>query len=125
MPSHFALTPHHDGSALYVSTPTPALGDTVRVRLRVPESIGPVLAVHPRSNPDREPRYAVATPVANVDGWEWWEAELRVENQVHGYRWLLSLADGSSAWVNATGVHTIETVDSEDFRLVTYPAAPD
>jgi alpha-glucosidase len=125
MPSHFALTPHHDGSALYVSTPTPALGDTVRVRLRVPESIGPVLAVHTRSNPDREPRYAVATPVANVDGWEWWEAELRVENPVHGYRWLLSLADGSSAWVNATGVHTIETVDSEDFRLVTYPAAPD
>ena len=83
-----------------------------------------MLAVHTRSNPDREPRYAVATPVANVDGWEWWEAELRVENPVHGYRWLLSLADGSSAWVNATGVHTIETVDSEDFRLVTYPAAP-
>ena len=125
MPSHFALTPHHDGSALYVSTPTPALGDTVRVRLRVPESFGPVLAVHTRSNPDREPRYAVATPVANVDGWEWWEAELRVENPVHGYRWLLSLADGSSAWVNASGVHSIETVDSEDFRLVTYPAAPD
>ena len=112
------------GSALYVSTPTPVLGETVRVRLRVPESFGPALAVHTRSNPDREPQYAVATPVANVDGWEWWEAELRVENPVHGYRWLLSLADGSSAWVNATGVHTIERVDSEDFRLVTYPAAP-
>ncbi|HEY8912476.1 glycoside hydrolase family 13 protein [Lacisediminihabitans sp.] len=125
MSSHFALTPHHDGSALYVSTPAPALGDTVRVRVRVPESFGPVLAVHTRSNPDREPRYAVATPVANVDGWEWWEAELQVENPVHGYRFLLSLADGSNVWLNATGLHRIETLDSEDFRIVAYPAAPE
>ncbi|MHC5794991.1 glycoside hydrolase family 13 protein [Lacisediminihabitans sp. FW035] len=117
--------PHHDGSPLYVSDAAPALGDHVRVRIRIPQDLGPVIAVHTRSNPDHEPRFAVASPVADVDGWEWWEAEIEIENPVHGYRWLLSLADGSSAWLNATGIHAIETLDSEDFRLVTYPAAPD
>jgi alpha-glucosidase len=117
--------PHHDGSPLYVSDAAPALGDHVRVRIRIPQDFGPVVAVHTRSNPDHEPRFAVASPVADVDGWEWWEAEIEIENPVHGYRWLLSLADGSSAWLNATGVHAIETLDSEDFRLVTYPGAPD
>ena len=35
-------TPHHDGSPLHVSTQAPALGEIVRVRLRVPESFGPL-----------------------------------------------------------------------------------
>lgn len=124
MSTHLSLTPHHDGSPLYVSEAVPSLGDRVRVRIRIPESFGPVLEVHTRSNPDHEPRYAVATPVANRDGWEWWEAEIEIENPIHGYRFLLTMADGSNAWVNATGVHRIETLDSEDFRMVTYPAAP-
>ena len=125
MSSHPSQIPHHDGSPLYVSEAAPALGDRVRVRVRVPDSFGPVLSVHTRSNPDHEPRFAVASPVADVDGWEWWEAEIEIENPVHGYRFLFNLADGSNVWLNATGLHRIETLDSEDFRLVTYPAAPD
>jgi len=30
------MRPHHDGSALHVSDPAPALGDTVTVFVRVP-----------------------------------------------------------------------------------------
>ncbi|MFM9920450.1 hypothetical protein [Lacisediminihabitans sp. H27-G8] len=86
MSTPLALTPHHDGSALYVSTAAPALGDHVRVRIRIPEGFGPVIAVHTRSNPDHEPRFAVASPVADVDGWEWWEA--KIENPVHGHRYV-------------------------------------
>jgi hypothetical protein len=37
--------PHHDGSPLYVSNLAPALGDTVRVRLRVPAGYGPLTVV--------------------------------------------------------------------------------
>jgi alpha-glucosidase len=122
-PNH--LIPHHDGSPLYVSEAAPALGDRVRVRVRIPESFGPVLEVHTRSNPDHEPRYQVASHVANLDGWDWWEAEIEIENPVHRYRFLFSLDDGRMMWLNATGLHTIETLDSEDFRLVTWPAAPD
>jgi alpha-glucosidase len=125
MSSHLSQIPHHDGSPLYVSVAAPVLGDRVRVRVRIPDSFGPVIAVHTRSNPDREPRYTVASQVASLDGWDWWEAEIEVENPVHGYRFLLTLGDDTNVWLNATGIHHIETLDSADFRLVTYPATPD
>ena len=54
------LTPHHDGSPLDVSTQAPALGETVRVRLRVPDTFGPLEWVGTRSNPNREPRFCEA-----------------------------------------------------------------
>ncbi|TFC17778.1 glycoside hydrolase family 13 protein [Cryobacterium glucosi] len=123
--------PHHDGSPLYVSTQTPALGERVRVRVRVPRQFGCVSAVYARSNPDREPRFNAAHLLGTVDGtqWvdgaQWWEAEVLVENPVHGYRFLLTRVDGSHAWLNASGVHSIETLDSEDFKLVTFAPPPE
>lgn len=116
--------PHHDGSPLYVSDAAPALGDKVRVRVRVPAGFGPVTAVRTRSNPNHEPRFDLAAPVATVDGWQWWEAEIEIENLTHGYRFMLTLFDGSSCWLNATGVHAIETLDSADFKILAHPAPP-
>ncbi|MFT4122589.1 MAG: glycoside hydrolase family 13 protein [Microbacteriaceae bacterium] len=118
------LLPHHDGSPLYVSTDAPELGETVRVRLRVPNGFGPVRSIHTRSNPNREPRYTVAAPIGEVEGWQWWQAELTVENPVHGYRFLIELADGRIGWLNAAGLSWTETLDSEDFKLVTHPPPP-
>jgi len=143
------LMPHHDGSPLYVSTQTPALGDAVRVRVRIPASFGPVTAVRTRSNPDHEPQFtdaallpaadvallqtADAAPVQAADaaavqtaggGWHWWEASVTVANPVHGYRFMITRADGSSVWLNATGMHEMETLDAEDFKLISYPAPP-
>jgi alpha-glucosidase len=122
---HESLLPHHDGSELYVSDQAPSLGSGVRVRLRIPTSLGGVHAVRTRSNPDHEPRFAVASLIASVDGWDWWEAEIIVENPVHRYRFLVILDDGAQLWVNARGVHTTETRDSEDFILSAFPAAPE
>ncbi|GAA3884052.1 maltodextrin glucosidase [Leifsonia kafniensis] len=119
------LLPHHDGSPLYVSTQEPALGDLVRVRVRIPHSFGTVAGVRTRSNPNREPRYAEASVVAAQDGWDWWEADVEVENPVHGYRFVIELGDGTRWWLNASGLHDIETLDSEDFTLLATPAAPD
>ncbi|MFZ4893835.1 glycoside hydrolase family 13 protein [Plantibacter sp. Mn2098] len=116
--------PHHDGSPLHVSNATPALGDTVRVSVRIPTSFGPVSAVRTRSNPDHEPRFEDGRLIASDDGWDWWEADVHVENPVHGYRFLITRGDGSSVWLNGTGLHTTETLDVEDFRLVTYEAPP-
>jgi alpha-glucosidase len=118
------LQPHHDGSPLYVSTAAPALGEVVRVRVRIPHGFGDVSAVRTRSNPDREPMLAPATLVASLDGWDWWESRITVLNPVHGYRFLISLADGVHWWLNATGLHHIETLDAEDFKLLGYPPAP-
>jgi alpha-glucosidase len=118
------MQPHHDGSPLYVSDDAPALGDTVQVRMRIPRSFGPVAAVRTRSNPDHEPRFTDAALVASVAGWDWWEAPVEVENPVHGYRFLITRADGSSVWLNATGVWSTETLDVDDFRLIAYDAPP-
>ncbi len=139
------LLPHHDGSPLHVSNPYPKLGETVRARLRVPHSFGPVKAVYTRSNPDREPRFREARFVASQDGWDWWDAPVTVENPEHPYRWLVIRAGAGSAagasagglagaraaarsekafWVNATGVHETETRDNEDFKLAVYPEPP-
>ncbi|WP_198413040.1 glycoside hydrolase family 13 protein [Cryobacterium sp. HLT2-28] len=119
------LTPHHDGSPLHVSTPNPELGESVTVRVRIPESFGTVASVYARSNPDKEPRFDAARLLGAADGWQWWEAAIVVENPVHGYRFLIDLADGTHWWLNATGLSDIETLDTEDFKLLAYPAAPD
>jgi alpha-glucosidase len=116
--------PHHDGSPLHVSTQTPALGDSVQVRVRLPHAFGPVAAVRVRSNPNREPRFSDASVVWSIDGWDWWEAAIEVENPVHGYRFLLVGEDGRQRWLNATGLHDVETLDSEDFKLVAFAAPP-
>ncbi|KRE30016.1 glycoside hydrolase family 13 protein [Agromyces sp. Soil535] len=117
--------PHHDGSPLHVSTQAPALGETVRVRLRVPKDFGALAWVGTRSNPNREPRFSEAVLVASVDGWDWWEASVEVENPVHGYRWLLVGEDGRQHWLNQLGLFTTETRDHDDYRLVAHPAPPE
>lgn len=118
------MEPHHDGSPLYVSNPSPKLGEWVQVRLRVPQALGELGAVRVRSNPDREPRFAEATLLNSIAGWDWWQAEMLVENPVHGYRWVVRTADGADLWINARGVFDTETLDSEDFKLTSHSPPP-
>ena len=115
--------PHHDGSPLYVSNSAPSLGDTVHVRVRVPSGFG-VTAVSTRSNPDHEPAFTVGKIVHREHGWDWWQADVVVENPVHGYRFLFSLDDGTHGWLNAGGYSATELLDSEDFKLLAYPEPP-
>lgn len=119
-----APIPHHDGSPLHVSTQTPVLGEVVRVRLRVPHSFGSLSSVHVRSNPDHEPSWATAVKLGSADGWDWWEAALTVSNPRTGYRWLMVPETGRARWLNQSGLHDIETLDAEDFWLITHPAPP-
>lgn len=118
------LLPHHDGSALYVSNQAPAIGDVVRVRVRVPQSYGPLTAVRTRSNPDHEPQWTDAELVSSADGWDWWEADVHVANPRHGYRFVFVHEDGQAHWLNQSGLHSGETLDADDFALVTTPAPP-
>jgi alpha-glucosidase len=96
----------------------------VQVRVRIPQEFGAVTAVRTRSNPDHEPRFTDAVVVPSDGEWAWWQAPITVENPVHGYRFMITRTDGSSVWLNATGVHEIETLDAEDFKLVAYDAPP-
>jgi alpha-glucosidase len=121
---HPAALPHHDGSPLYVSTQQPQLGEAVRLRLRVPRGFPPLRVVRVRSNPDREPSYADARVAHETPDAIWWQAEVRVENPVHGYRWLLEDFAANTWWLTSHGLSSIETRDIDDFRLVTFPAPP-
>ncbi|WP_072314352.1 glycoside hydrolase family 13 protein [Agrococcus sp. Marseille-P2731] len=118
------LQPHHDGSPLYVSTLTPDLGDVVKVRMRIPVSHDEPLEVLVRSNPDREPFFNKAVHIGTAGAHDWWEAEIRVANPLHRYRWLVHYASGHTEWINQEGVHRIETRDDADFALVAHPAPP-
>ncbi|MDZ8172029.1 glycoside hydrolase family 13 protein [Microbacterium xanthum] len=116
--------PHHDGSPLYVSTQSPALGEAVVLRLRVPHDDRPVASVRVLAHPDHEPEWTPARSLGVDHAWEWWEASITVRNPRHGYRWLIVRGDGGVQWVNQSGVHDIETRDADDFALVTHPAPP-
>ena len=124
MARDLAGLPHHDGSPLYVSDPVPQLGTVVRVRVRVPRSFGEMVVVRTRSNPDREPSYSDATVCLETEADVWWEAAIRVENPVHGYRFLLERADGATHWLTSAGLSHTETRDIDDFRLVSYDPPP-
>ncbi len=69
--------PVHDGSALHVPEPAPALGATVPVLLRAPAA-SRVRRIHERTTPDGEPHYACGVVNSTVDGpagpETWWRA---------------------------------------------------
>lgn len=119
-----AELPHHDGSPLYVSDQSPELGETVRVRVRVPRVFGAMRIVRTRSNPDREPSFSDAVVVHETPTEVWWEAAIRVENPVHGYRFLMEADDGATWWLTSAGLSHTETRDIDDFRLVSYDPPP-
>lgn len=128
-----SLQPHHDGSAVYVkASKNPQLGDTARVRVRVPAAnplagggCAPV-AVWLRSLRDGEPHLETATPVPSqspddVTGNHFFEADLLLVNPVQRYRWYLQYQDRNGTdhfrWLNAAGFHTRDVPDAFDFRI--------
>ena len=141
------LLPHHDGSGLHAPQQV-SLGDTARLRIRVPAGWGRAVRVWLRSIQDGEPRYEPCTNGGEADGWAWWEAPMTVTNPVARYRFLLevpagpAVPDGGSAaggagapssaaggelryWsLNAQGLFSRDVSDYADFRLTTFPAAP-
>lgn len=119
---HLLDRPHHDGSELYVGSEAPALGDVVRVRLRVPADApeGDVLV---RVVKDGEPGYAAATPDGRSAGERWYSADVEVHNPVTLYRFVLPHPDGYR-WLNGTGEHARDIQDLHDFRLSIHGGAP-
>lgn len=115
---------HHDGSALYVSNAAPDLGDSVTLRLRVPQELAPEHVVL-RTVTDGEPRIvkAVAGDRDGVD--QWWIADLPIRNPLMHYRWMLFARNAGYVWVNAAGVFDHDISDSHDFAISAFPANPD
>jgi alpha-glucosidase len=124
--------PHHDGSALYVSTRAPALGEAVTVWVRVPAGLD-VTEVHARSTPDGEPRFDrleidPERTGAAVGGYGagdiWWRGCITVTNPLTRYRFLIVTGSGAPFWLTACGRQDHDVPDSTDFRLVAYDPPP-
>ncbi|HSO16234.1 MAG TPA: glycoside hydrolase family 13 protein [Arthrobacter sp.] len=146
-PGTLGPLPHHDGSGLHAPEQA-ALGDDALLRVRVPAGWGRAARVWLRSIHDGEPRYAPCTSLGEADGWVWWQAAMTVTNPVARYRFLLEVpvgqtdSDGGNAhgragaepgaaagglryWsLNAQGLFSRDVSDYADFRLTTFPAAP-
>jgi alpha-glucosidase len=122
--SYLLHLPHHDGSALYVDNPHPALGDTVTLRVRVPKTY-PLQAMHVRSIRDGEPEIVAATVECEDAHERWWQVQLVMMNPVTNYRFLLDGGRDRYAWLNASGVYDHDLTDAHDFWLTTFDPAPD
>ncbi|MBC7549909.1 MAG: glycoside hydrolase family 13 protein, partial [Cellulomonas sp.] len=103
-PAHLLGGAHHDGSELFVPAGTPALGDVVPVRFRVPASASE-RGVWVRTVRDGEPWMVEAVLDAADDDERWYVAQVPVHNPVTQYRALLD-APGGYTWLNGRGTHT-------------------
>lgn len=115
---------HHDGSAEYVETDAPALGDTITVRLRVPVSLTPEHVVL-RTVADGEPRMLPARREQATADDVWWSAQLPIRNPLTHYRWLLSGGNCGYRWFHAAGHDAHDVTDAFDFSIAAYPASPE
>jgi alpha-glucosidase len=122
------LLPHHDGSALYVANQSPTLGAVVSVRMRIHPKLGEVSRVFLRQSDSGEgflvPSRKLSGRAALDTEWLWFEAKLTMWNpQVH-YRFFIELKGQRSYWLNATGLHRLDTPDRDDFQINTFGSPP-
>ncbi|MCA1783245.1 MAG: alpha-amylase family glycosyl hydrolase [Dermatophilaceae bacterium] len=117
------VTPHHDGSPLYVSTRRPDLGDSVTVRVRVPGASG-FSRVHVRTVPDGAQYFTPARVERETGTDTWWRADMIVHNPVTNYRFVLQGGPQEYAWLTGAGPFGRDVPDASDFRLTTFGDAP-
>ena len=116
-------TPHHDGSATYVSDLYPALGDRVDVYLRIPKA-SDVTELLLRTFVDGE-QYLDRVELDREDDRDrWYRGVVTMLNQVVNYRWLLKGGPANYQWLTGSGVHDHDVTDASDFRLSTHPGPP-
>lgn len=115
---------HHDGSAQYVETAAPNLGDTVEVRLRIPRALSPD-RVWLRAVADGEPRLIEASRGRRDAQEQWWQATLPIRNPLTHYRWLLRGGNCGYVWIHAAGHSEYDVSDATDFAVAAYPATPE
>lgn len=106
--------PHHDPSVRHVSDPDPAPGDTVEIRVQVPDGWRST-AVHLRTVIDGEAHYAPPRHQDRRTG----DAvfELACTQPVQHYRFHLRGPHGGH-WLNGLGVVEWDPDDHADFKLV-------
>lgn len=114
---------HHDGSPLFVSSQSPALGEPLTLRLRISRDHQPE-TVALRTVRDGEPYVVMAERKETVGHDTWWVAHLTVRNVITQYRWLLVGGAFDYAWLTAAGLVDHDVPDATDFIVSATPAPP-
>ena len=116
------ITPHHDGSEIYVSNSAPRVGEEVELKIRVPKSIA-VDEIYLRFFSDGEPRTKKLKQVKRSKVESWWSVTVLISNSTFHYRFML-VHKGNYSWYNGVGVFAHDVTDREDFQIIAKPAYP-
>jgi alpha-glucosidase len=115
--------PHHDGSDLYVSNSAPKIGDTVILKIRVPNNYIFEKAML-RVYQDGEPRIfeLKAGKKGNIE--TWYQVSVQIINLQTLYRFAF-IGRGKYEWLNARGIFDHDVHSNNDFQIVAVPANPE
>lgn len=117
------ITPHHDGSDLYVSNSAPEIGSKVELRVRIPKDYVFEQAFV-RVYEDSEPRVYPLKKFKGDQIESWYKVSLTVHNTHLTYRFVF-IGDGKYEWLNASGLFDHDVHSNSDFQIVAVPANPD
>jgi alpha-glucosidase len=117
------LYPHHDGSEIYVSNAAPAIGQTITLKVRVPNSYHFEKAFI-RVYEDGEPRSHELKRGKSTASEIWLEVKIKIINLHTIYRFVF-VAKGKYEWLNAFGLADHDVHSNNDFRIVAVPKYPD
>lgn len=115
---------HHDGSPLYASTLSPAIGETITLRVRTHRDEQPQNVVL-RTVYDGEPLNVRAEPEESHGVDVWWVSTITVRNTRTHYRWLLEGGAFGYQWLTAGGLVSFDVPDATDFVITATPSGPD
>ena len=113
-------TPHHDPSERWLSNPFPEPGETIEVRLDVPED--DVDEAWLRTVRDGEGELIEGKRDERTNG-ATWTFQLPCSNQIVRYRFWLGSSSGSR-WMTGTGLVDHDPTDHHDFRVSTSGGPP-
>ena len=117
-----SLSPHHDGSDLYVSNSAPKIGDNVTLKIRIPKSYI-FERVMVRIYHDSEPRIFELKKAKSDQYESWYQVSVKILNLQNYYRFVF-IGNGKYEWLNARGVFDHDVHSNNDFQLVATPANP-
>ncbi|MEL6525529.1 MAG: alpha amylase N-terminal ig-like domain-containing protein, partial [Chloroflexota bacterium] len=114
---------HHDGSAVFVSNPLPALNETITIKLRTPAD-APLSVVYFRAMLNGEFHYqAMTVSDHSTETVKYWECEVTVSQTYVNYMFMLGTEDGA-LYYSAQGMSFADYPDSDWFVLLADYDAP-
>lgn len=116
-------TPHHDGSDLYVSNSAPAIGDSVTLKVRVPNDYCFEKAML-RFYHDGEPRIFEMKLSSKNEVESWYQVKVEILNLQNSYRFAF-IGHGKYEWLNARGLFDHDVHSNNDFQIVAIPGNPE